>query len=46
MLIDGIGSADSTICCVEPASIKRIPPQIEKPPRHSCAPAAYRYCLT
>jgi hypothetical protein len=31
---------DSTICCVEPTLIKRILPQIENPPSHSCAAAA------
>src|SRR5439155_19668521 len=40
MVTDGTGSADSTICCVELTSIRVIPTQIEKPPRHSCAPAA------
>jgi hypothetical protein len=39
-LIGGTGSGDSTICCVEPTLIKRILPQIENPPSHSCAAAA------
>src|SRR4029453_12199633 len=30
MVIDGTGSADSTICCVEPTSIRAIPTQVEK----------------
>src|SRR6266498_2640977 len=40
MVTDGTGSADSTICCVEPISIRVIPTQIEKPPKHLCTPAA------
>src|SRR5205823_2795766 len=42
MVTDGTGSADSTICCVEPTSIRVIPTPVEKPPKHSCTPAASR----
>src|SRR6266496_1195656 len=30
MVTDGTGSGDSTICCVEPKSIRVIPTQVEK----------------
>src|SRR6266699_6506457 len=34
MVTDGTGSADSTICCVEPTSIGVIPTQVEKRTQH------------